>query len=188
MDKIALDNPRLLRILSHALPGSPPEGPPESSSYPIRSQPLVTKPISKPEYRGSLIYIPAESSLSEAPSAAYPTPRTGSCHNLPLSPYPFRLPYESSTLPSTCPHTFYFPATGSRLDKKTRHWRPSLSEWRVAGPRQLVFLWKEHHNFPIHLKCSQCAWGRPGCWAGAETGAGAGAHTAHCSATLLVCT
>lgn len=87
------------------------------------------RPLLSGEEEWSLnTYRPAEYPLSMAPLCC-PTPRTGSCHSLLLSsPYPFRLLYESSTLPFTCPHTFYFPATGSRLDKKTRHWRPPLSE------------------------------------------------------------
>lgn len=136
--------------------------------------PLMTKPTSKSgQGMGIYIYISAGSFLSMAPSAVLPQ---GPATTL-LSPYPCHLLYESSPLPFTCPHTFYFPATGSWLDKKTCHWWPSLSEQRVVATRQLMFLWKEHHNFPIHLKCYQCAWGRPHCRVGAEIGAGGGTHS-----------
>lgn len=32
--------------------------------------------------------------------------------------------------------------------------------------------WKQHHNFPIHLKCYQCVWGRLCCRVDAEKGMG----------------
>lgn len=66
-------------------------------------------------------------------------------------------------LPSTCPHTFDFPATGSRLDKKDVSLEAVSLRIEGGWKEPLMFLWKEHHNFPIHLKCYQCAWSQL-CW------------------------
>lgn len=123
--KITVDSPRLPRILCvfRSLPEVPRRA---ALSYQLSTPHDLGSFLSRHTEWSLHIYRVAECALSTAPLRA--TPRTSPSHYLLLLSTLFVFSMNHPPLPSTCPHTFYFPATGSRLDKKTCHWRPSLSE------------------------------------------------------------